>query len=579
YIPEATLNNSVPLSLFGDAIERGTLEASVDELKIWSRELSLEELRREMYSVNTEDLDGLVAYYNFNGDKLQGDAETFSQRIPMSRTRAVVSHSKMLVPVSARAASYEIMNSEENLFESREGAIMRLRMKTAPGAVGVYAYDTADWISEDDNLDYKYYDVAATGYCIHPFENASLNDTVTVEFYPMGEPFNMEKRYRLYSCDPNASKSRWLSLGDLKADAASGTLTMTAPELSSITDRKLMIVSLKPAIELSIEGVDESGDFEVFDDSKTTYHVTARLLENMKEPDSAYELTSDSLVIQAVEPLYFTRGVAETDLTVDMTRLGKLNERVSTRLRGSDERMIPVPVDVINRIAPREIGNAIELVNGGVTVGNGTDFSRLNNSNEVTLMGWVRIDSAAVLTGTKPLIFFRSISPSVASGIHLEGGNLRCHWNEESWSWTQRTNLNITAADLGKWMHVAIVARPDGMDYYLNGMRAWVTRKMNKGRVYSGLMLGQNRDGDKWFSGAFDQVLAFNRSLKPEEVVKYMHRRALLNDSSLVAYITMDDYDAEGNMQESAGYMPMKKYGTVTDKHPSVVPFDSRHLC
>ena len=143
--------------------------------------------------------------------------------------------------------------------------------------------------------------------------------------------------------------------------------------------------------------------------------------------------------------------------------------------------MIPMPIDVINRIAPREIGNSVELINGGITIGNGTDFSRLNNSNQMSLMGWVRIDNASVLTGTKPLIFFRSASPSVASGIHLEGGNLRCHWNDESWSWSQRTNLNVTAQDLGKWIHVAIVARPDGMDYYLNGMRAWVTRKMNKG--------------------------------------------------------------------------------------------------
>ncbi len=578
-LPEATLNNSVPLSLFGDAIERGTLEAAVDELKIWSRELPVEEIRREMYSVNTEDRDGLVAYYDFNGDNLEGDTETFSRRTPMSRTRAVVSHVKMLVPVSARAASYEEMESGEKLFSSREGDIMRLGMTTAPGAVGVYAYDTDDWTSDNDNLDYRYYDVASTGYCIHPFDRTALSDSVDVEFYPLGESFNMEKKYRLYTCDPNASKSRWLLVGELKGDTSKGSLGMRVPELRSIVDRKLMVVSIKPAIELSIEGVDESGEFEVFDDTKTSYHVTARLLENLKEPVDGYRMTSDSLLIQATEPLYFKRGVAETDLTVDMSRLGKLNERKSTRLRGSDERMIPMPIDVINRISPREIGNSVALVNGGITVGNGTDFSRLNNSNTVTLMGWVRIDSASVLSGTKPLIFFRSASPSVATGIHLQDGNLRCHWNEESWSWNQRTNLGVTQNDLGKWIHVAIVARPDGMDYYLNGMRAWVTRTMNKGRVYSGLMLGQNRDGDRWFSGAFDQVLAFNRSLTQDEVVKYMHRRTLLNDTSLVAYITMDDYDSNGNLQETSGYMPMKKYGNVTEKHPSIVPFDSRAVC
>ena len=58
-----------------------------------------------------------------------------------------------------------------------------------------------------------------------------------------------------------------------------------------------------------------------------------------------------------------------------------------------------------------------------------------------------------------------------------------------------------------------------------------------------------------------------------------MHRRTLLNDTSLVAYITMDDYDGNGNLQETAAYMPMKKYGSVTEKQPSIVPFDSRSVC
>lgn len=578
-MPEATLNNSVTLSLFGDAIERGTLEASVDELKIWSRELTLEEIRREMYSVNADDSDGLVAYYDFNGDSLAGDTETFSQRTPMSRTRAVVTHPRMTVPVSAHAASYEVMADSEKTFSARGGDILRLRMASAPGAMGVYAYDTEAWTSGDDNLDYRYYDVAPTGYCIHPFERSALTDSAEIAFYPLGEAFNMEKRFRLYTADPNASKVRWQLIGELKADRETGSLGISVPELGSLVDRKLMIVSVRPAIELSVEGVDESGEFEIFDDTKPSYHVTARLLENLKEPVDGYRMMSDSSVIQAPDPLYFTRGVARTELTVDVSKLGKLNERIPTRLRGSDERMIPVPVDVVNRISPRELGNSVSLINGGITVGNGTSFAELNNSNTVTLMGWVRIDSASVLSGTRPLIFFRSISPSVATGIHLQDGNLRCHWNEESWSWNQRTTLNVTRNDLGKWIHVAIVARPDGMDYYLNGMRAWVTRTMNKGRVYSGLLLGQNRDGDRWFSGAFDQVLAFNRSLSQDEVVKYMHRRTLLNDSALVAYITMDDYDREGNLQETAGYMPMKKYGSVTDKQPSIVPFDSRSVC
>ena len=72
------------------------------------------------------------------------------------------------------------------------------------------------------------------------------------------------------------------------------------------------------------------------------------------------------------------------------------------------------------------------------------------------------------------------------------------------------------------------------------------------------------------------RCLVFDRSLTQAEVVKYMHSRVLLNDSSLVACVTMDDYDSEGNLRETAGYRRMKNYGTVTDKTPSTMPFDAR---
>lgn len=573
---DATLNNSVPLSLFGDAIERATLEATVDDIKIWNRALTPDELRREMYAVNPDDAEGLVAYYDFNGGTLASDNETYSRRTPMSRTRAVTAPMVTPVPLSAHSADYDAATDTVKVFAAKGRDILRMHAATAPGAVGVYAYNAADWTADASNLDFTYYEAASTGYSIHPFDNGAMTSAVDIDFYPYDGEFDLRKNYRLYVYDPDSSKPRWELAAELTPDTDRGTLKASFPALADVADKKLLVVAIKPAIELSVEGVDASGEFEVFDDTKTSYRITARLLDNLKEPVDAYALSADSSVLRADAPLYFRRGSAETELSVDISKLGGLNERVSTYLRGQDARMIPMPVDVVNRIAPRNIGNSATLVRGGITIGNGTDFARLNNSNTITLMGWVRIDSAAVLSGTKPLIFFRSASPSVATGIHLQDGNLRCHWNEESWSWGQRTSFTLTSADLGKWIHVGLVVRPTGVDYYFNGTRVWVTRTINKGRVYSGLMLGQNSDGDRWFSGAFDQVLVFDRSLTQAEVVKYMHGRVLLNDSSLVACVTMDDYDADGHLRETAGYRRMKSYGTLTDKTPSTMPFDAR---
>lgn len=579
-LPEHTLNNSVCLSLFGDGLEYSPIEATVDEIKIWDRELSVDEIRHEMFSTNHGDADGLVAHYDFNGGSLTSDRETFAQRGIRSRIRAEVKHSKSLLPICARLASCETMYNADHTFGDGGKNILKLQLPSPSAApIGVYAFQATQWKDKDDNLDDRYYETAQTGYMIHPFGPAEAADTVSVVFYPGDEGFNPDKRYRLYTADPNDEKLYWQQWGDAKYDASTGGLRIDDALWSEVADKKLLIVSLKPSIEVSVEGLTRDGKLEVFDDAKTSYKLHARTLENLTEPIDMYEIEADS-ILQPQGGFYFTKGEADGEMKVDLGQLGAFNQTMRTTLRGKrDEKMIPINIDVANRITPRELGNSVGIINGGLVVGNATGYSALHNSNTVTMMGWVRVDSAAVLTGTRPLIFFRSKSPSVASGIHLENGNLRCHWNEEQWSWTSATKLNLTASDLGRWVHLALVVRPDGVDYYLDGMKNTFTRKMNKGRVYSPLMLGQNNQGDTWFSGAFDQVGVWNRSLTQDEVVKYMHQRVLLNDPSLVAYVTMDDYDPDGRLRESLSLGNMKEYGRVTHKAVSIVPFDAEARC
>lgn len=575
--PEFTLNNSVCLSLFGDAIEHSTIEAAVDEIKLWNRELSADDICKEMHSTNRDNADGLVAHYNFNGGSLEADKETFSQRGIRSRIRAQVKYDKMTVPLCANLAAYRSVEAGENIFTDRNKNIVGMRLATQPdGAVGAYAFSAADWKDSSDNLDEQYFTIEPTGYLIRYFGTNEPSDSVNIDFYPGEKAFNPNLKYRIYAADPNSDKQYWKNCGELTHNASAGSLCLENADMASLFNRKLIIVTLKPSIEVSVEGLTTDGKLEVFDDNKEAYKLHARTLENLTEPVNLYEIQSDSVLIPS-QGFYFTQGEAETDMKVDLTALGKFNSSVNTVLRGkTDNKMIPIPVEVVNRITPHELGNSVGIIKGGLEDGNAAPYLTLNNSNTVSMMGWVRIDSADVLSGTRPLIFFRSTSPSVASGIHLQNGNLRCHWNEESWSWNTGTHLNITREDLGRWMHVALVVRPNGVDYYLNGVKNTTTRTVNKGRVYSPLMLGKNNSGDKWFSGAFDQVAVWNRSLTQEEVIRYMQNRVLLNDSALVAYITMDDYTDEGKLRESKHLGKLRESGAVTHNTPSVVPFDAR---
>lgn len=575
YLPEHTLNNAVCLSLFGDIDERYPIEATVDELKIWSKELPVEGIRREMFSANSENKDGLVAYYNFNGENLTDCKETFTQYRPLSRIRAEVRHEKMIVPACARLADYHELSQGEHLYESQGNKIMRLRSyRNSSAPFGVYAYNAEDWMDDNDNLDPKYHNVTSTGFLIHHFGTAEFNDTLDIEFHANGENFLSNKKYRLYLSDSETEKAFWSLWGELDYDATTQTFRASRVPWSEIADKKMVIVSMKPAIEVTVEGLSTSGELTIYDEAHTLYNMEAHTLENLTEPLGLYEIISDSCILQPQNGFYFTRGEAEAQLKVDLNQLDTFNKRIRTYLRGKDEKMIPMPVDVVNRITPRELGNSILIEKGGVSIGNGTDYAALNNSNTITLMGWVRIDDATALSGTRPLIFFRSTNPSATTGLHLENGNLRCHWNDEPWSWNTTTPFRVTAEDLGKWIHFALVARPDGMDYYMNGMKHTVNRTISKGRVLSMLMLGQNRNGETWFSGAFDQIGVWNRSLTQDEVIKYMQERVLMNDSALVAYVTMDYMDADGNLRESVNGLPFTKYGKVTELAQSIVPFN-----
>ncbi|MCH5329075.1 MAG: hypothetical protein J1E02_08635, partial [Coprobacter sp.] len=406
--PDHTLNNSVCLSLFGDAHEQNTLQGSVDELKIWNRELTLEELRREMFSVNLSGGEGLVAYYNFNGESLDTDEEAFTGYRPVSRTRAEVSARRMTLPVSADYAVSQTLSVGENRFSSGEKALLTLTTSSISNLPAVvFAYDASQWSDDEDNLDKRYYEPAAVGYMIRTFGALQESDLADISFHNASRPF-ADKNYRLYVADNTGDRSYWKFFGNLDSDAKTGALTLKQVPLQDIIDRKLLIVSMKPSIEVTVEGLTSDGRLMIYDENSRNYRMTARTVEGMAEPDGHFEIISDSSILRPPSSLYFANGTATGELKVDFDYLGSFNQTVKTCLRGPDDRMIPVSVDVVNRIAPSELGNAVAIPKGGLIVGNGADFAPLDNTNTLTIMGWVRIDNDFALRGTSPIFFFRS---------------------------------------------------------------------------------------------------------------------------------------------------------------------------
>lgn len=587
-----TLNNSVIMSLFGDSFEHNPLEGAVDELKVWKKALTINEVRREMFSTNLEGNTELVAHYDFNGDNLEDNRETFTQYRPVSRTRAVTKSQRMTVPLSADYVGSGVIAEGKNTLVAANGSMPVVDI-VAPAELSgveavVYAYDGNRWENPDDNLSELYYTPTGYGYMIRTFGDVSSEATADVIFHNGKGSFERGTNYRMYMADNADDRMYWKQYqGRIEYD--NGNLKLPDARLADITDRKLLLVTMKPAIELTIDGLSSDGRIIMYDDAHEApaFNFTARLLEDKKVKNNSYEIMSDSSVVIVPEkPLSFdNNGVATGVIRIDPDKIGDFNTTISTFIRGkNDDDMIPIPVDILNRITPKNLGHPVEIAKGCLRFGSAADFAVLKGSNHATMMGWVRVDDFESLKrgrngdGVAPLIFFRSNSGNnTAAGIHMREGRLGYHWTDRAWDYNATTPFAITKDDEGKWFHVALVIKPNGAWVYFNGMEYKMTGTPETMPVFtadSPLLLGTNTQGNyTYFSGAFDHVVLWNRSLSREEIRKYMHNRVLLNDPELIAYITMDEFDSNGKLKETLVGMPSSSYGAITIGNPTPVPF------
>lgn len=571
-LSDYSLNNAVYLSLFADGYEWVPMTGAVDELKMWNYALTEDEVKMAMYSHHSLNENGLVYYNSFNNGTLETDKEVFSKAVPAPRVRAEVTYEDMPVTV---AAPYMAMAEVSGRTEFADGDVSLVAVTpnegTDPGKLWAFGYDTNTWIDGiKSNLNTSYYKFLPKAVILRKFASANDSDLVTLEF-PLGN-VDVTRQYRLYMADSDKLPTYWSTVGTLTCDQEAGVMRLTDVSLKTILGKRLIIGWLDNGIEMNISDRDSSGRIVLYDETPLLTDVVARTMGNEPEPTQPYGLVTDNIYFKALDKLSFVKNEAKTQFRINPLGFGDFGDETEVTISGEDERLIPMPVTVVNKITMKSIGNHLALNKGGASIGDASLYAPLNRCNTFSIMGWVRIDDATMLTGMRPLLFFRSTQAG-ATGIHLQDGYIRFHWNEESWSWGTATTLKIEKTDVGRWMHVAMVASPTALDLYLNGQRYRVQRSISKPRIESELMLAKNFAGDTWFTGAFDQVSVWTRSLTQEEVVHYMQNGVKLNDENLLVYANMDYLDDNNQLHDAKSDKLISTNGTAEKNNATTLPF------
>lgn len=561
----APLNSAVNLSLFADGFESLPIKGTIDELKIWNRVLNDNDIKRAMFSHDTSVADALVYYNDFNAGSLNNEKELFSGAGMAPRTQAVTSYVKM--PVAVGASKSEIKTPEgRTAYNTGDGKTVYITPSGSQSPeIGVYRY--ANLLPDSMGVDAQYYTAASEIFQVRPFSNAD-GQTVDIEL-----PVSVQsgKQYQLYACGLYEDNKSWQKVADLVAGDNGKSLIAKGIKTDRLADKMLAVLQNKAAIESSLNGGVDGNVINVYDQSQTAYSISAHLVGGMKEPEGVYEVTSRTGLFKISDNMTFVNGKAEAQLLLNIDRLNGATTLTDTIEGKTNSSMVPLVITVNNRMLPTEAGKAMTFQSGGAAVVTSQISSRLNTLNRLTMMGWVRIDSEDMLKGVKPLIFFRGANRGVC-GIHLADKNLRFHWNDGYYGWS--SSLNFKSSDVGRWMHVALVADTDGFHLYLNGAEHFHKTTVPEAKINSALLLGQNYQGDKWYKGAIDQVMVWSRALSAEEIRKYMLDNPRLDADSLVAFIDMDHKNENGNVYDVITGTALTLYGTATNDDFTHIPFN-----
>lgn len=559
----APLNSAVNLSLFADGFESMPIKGAVDELKIWNRALDGNDIKRAMFSHDTSDNSSLVYYNDFNAGALDKEQELFSRVGMAPRVQAVTSYMDM--PVAVGAIKSEVKTPQgRTAYDTGNGTAIYITPSGEQSPeFGVYRY--ANLNPESMGVNSQYYVAASEVFQIRPFSEAG-DQTLDIEL-PLS--WQSGKQYQLYACGLYDSQKVWMKVADLEAGEAGKSLVAKGVKTSSIANKMLAVLQNKAAVEPSLDGNWEGNEINVYDRNQISYNVNARLVGGMSEPAGLYEISSKTGLFKIADNMKFVNGKAVAKLQLDMDMLSNA-KTLTDVIESKDGSMVPLEIKVNNKMLPVDPGKAMTFQGGGAAVPSSQISSNMNAQSDITMMGWVRLDSEDMLSGVKPLIFFRGGNGGVC-GIHIADKNLRFHWNDGYYGWA--TTHYFKPTDIGRWMHVALVATSSGFRVYLNGAEYSRSGSIPATKINSALLLGQNYQGDKWFKGAIDQVMLWNRALSADEVRKYMLDNPRLDAQGLVSFVDMDHKDEEGRVCEVVTGTPLTLYGNSSNEDFSHMPY------
>ncbi len=197
----------------------------------------------------------------------------------------------------------------------------------------------------------------------------------------------------------------------------------------------------------------------------------------------------------------------------------------------SDTKTIPNMVTVLSQCeAEKTPGLALQTFND-------SDWVQTPNipftSNTVTMTAWVKPD------GIQPEYSGIVINDGTTAGFNFRESNntLGYHWPGGAWWWD--SGLEVAP---NEWSHVALVATPNSLTVYVNGVGSTHNVDLEEAD-FGSLKIGSYKAwGGRNYRGMIDEVCIWNRSLSQDEIRELRHLTQIpANDPDIITYYQFND--------------------------------------
>lgn len=156
-----------------------------------------------------------------------------------------------------------------------------------------------------------------------------------------------------------------------------------------------------------------------------------------------------------------------------------------------------------------------------------------------TITAWIKPD------GIQPEYAGIFIADGSVAGLNFKTNNrLGYHWPGGQWWWTSNHTVPTD-----EWSHVALVAEPEGVRIYLNGIPDEHTISLSPATFIAGFIGSYNGWQSRNYKGEIDELTLWNRALTTEEIRESMHltKEETIQgndvDTSLLAYYQFNEQD------------------------------------